>query len=59
MHEYSSLFDATFHNLIKILKKKRNIFGLAIEQGIDDVLDGKVVLEMVEMGSGSDDYIVA
>ena len=58
MHEHSSFFDAAFHNLIKILKKQGNIFRLAVEQRIDDVLDCGVVLKMFEMGSGRDDCMV-
>lgn len=58
MHEHSSLFDATFHYLIKILKNKRNVFRLAIKQRIDNVFNIRVVLEMFEMGGGSDDWMV-
>lgn len=59
MHEYPPFFDATFHNLIKILKKPSNIFRFTIHQRVDDMLECGVVLEMFEMGSGCDDWMVA
>lgn len=58
MHEYPPFFDATFHYFIKIQKKPGNIFGLAIHQRVDDMLESRVVLEMFEMGSGCDDWMV-
>ena len=58
MHEYSPFLDAAFDNLIKILKEERNIFRFGIHEGVDEVFECGVVLEMFEMGGGCDDWMV-
>ncbi len=45
------------HQLVKLCKILGDIFGFHVEEGIDDVVDGVVVLDVVHAYCGSDDCI--
>jgi hypothetical protein len=52
--------DLLLNYLIEILEELPNIIALAVEEGIDDVLDAHLrVVELVHAECRSDDYISA
>lgn len=43
------------HQFVKLRKVLRDIFGFHIEEGVDDVVDGVVVFDVVHADCGCDD----